>query len=482
MIDDLWSQINLFLKDHSSDEKGKEFIVSMLVFRFASLEFEREYALQKAEKPGCEEQEYRYWKKGGIYFPPYLRWENLKEEKHYNLRKSVYNAMCIINQSDSKYKGLVCPESVLGDFDDNEISQIVYRMEQISYSGDDQHGFNFSQFYEYFIAHFIPRTIKQAGQYATPRQIADLVIELLEPKGGTIYDPCCGSGSMLLYAADYMRKKNRGFRLYGQEESRESWKTARMNLLLRGIDADLGDVPANSIRLDIHEKLKADYVLANPPFREFGWSKEQLVNDRRWKYGFPSGKRDDFIWMQHMLYHLDDHGTMGAIFSNRILASRHNEERRIRAALLQDDVLEAIITFPPGMFYATKVSVSLWILKKRKSEICRNKILFVDARRMGKTEYGYTRLSDSDRKRVVEVYQNYENGIEDDQPEFCRQVAVKDIETENYSLAPERYMIHQHQRQPELEELDLYERQLERELRDLLEENGVTLNRILKGK
>lgn len=276
-----------------------------------------------------------------------------------------------------------------------------------------------------------------------------------------------------------MKKESREFELYGQEADEDAWKAARISLLIRGREAWLGKIPADSIRQDIHEGLKADYVLGNPPFHGYGWSEPEWRSDRRWRYGVPAAKRGDFAWMQHMLYHLDENGRMGAIFSNGILDSRRNEDRRIRAALLQDDVLETVITLPSGMFYGAKVSVSLWIFSKNKKEICRNQLLLVDARKLGETQRGITALSASGQERILQAYRNYQNGTREDQPEFCRQVSARDIEEEEYSLAPERYIRLQPRNLPGWEELEAKERQLRTRLNELLNKNKITVKHII---
>lgn len=455
----LLNRIISIFKVHKNEEKVKDFLSDLLLFRFASLKAERDRT----------------------YFPPDLRWDKLKEsqKQNYPLRERIYEAMCFM-EGEPEYNGLLYPRRVLEEFDDREISEIFDILGELSWDREKDIGSELIYAYEFLERYGFSQSPKQMGEFYTPRQVGKLIVKLLAPKGGSVYDPCCGSGTMLLCAADYMRERGKNFRLYGQEVVEHAWKTARMNLILRGMDADLGQMPADSIGQDIQPDLKANYVLGNPPFHWYGGNRKLSEDDRRWRYGIPSEKRGDFAWMQHMLYHLNEDGKMGAIFSNGILNSRRTEDRRIRAGILQDDILEAIITLPAGMFYATKVSVSVWILKRHKEDICRNKILFVDARSFGKSEGGITVLSEEELRELTQAYEQYQKGIDGEQKNFCRQVSAAEVEAEDYSLAPDRYILRQ-QKLLESEELKEQELRLERKLEELLAQNHDVLRQILKG-
>lgn len=439
----------------------QKFLFNMLLLRLAGLE-ER--------------------KQGMIRFPPDLKWEELKKLQKDDLRERIYYAMSMLNKADTKYRGLMDPESVFGEFDDREIYFIIERMDKLTLGSTGEDYSDFIQYFEAFLQRSVPDTAKQMEEYYTPRQVSDLLVKLLEPEGGTVYDPCCGSGSMLACAAGYMKERGRDFQLYGQEVSETAWRTARMYLMSGGLDADLGDGPADIARQDLHGELKADYVLGNPPFHGYIWKQEQ-PDDRRFQYGIPSGNGGEFVWMQHMLYHLKEEGRMGAVFSNGILASRRAQDRKIRAALLREDILEAIITLPPGIFYNTKVSASLWILCKRKSAVCKGRILLVDARKAGeKAEGKLTVLPDSVQEKIIRAYRDYRNGTADDQTGFCRQISVEEVDTENCSLAPARYIISERQEVPGMDELEIRGRRLETRLMELMNENRETLEWISSGQ
>ncbi|MCI8506631.1 MAG: N-6 DNA methylase [Lachnospiraceae bacterium] len=398
------------------------------------------------------------------------------------MRKGLFDAICMMDEPGSKYQGLVYPKSVSGNFDEEELSELFRITGALSFDDNGEEGSDFAQFYEFIIQYLTDWSTRQMGSYYTPRQIARLMIELLEPDAGAIYDPCCGTGSMLLYTLDYMRRKKQKCELYGQEADETAWNIARVNLLLRGAKANLGAIAASTFEKDLHPDLQADFVLANPPFHRYGRGQERIPHAVQWKADFPLSRKGEFVWLQHMLFHLKEHGRMASVFGNGILASQRREEREIRAALLREDVLEAVFTLPPGLFYGTKVSVSLWILKKNKEKICRKKLLLVDARKMGKAEGGLTVLSVLEQKKLIQAYRNYQNGVQDDQPGFCRQMSVTEIETEEYSLAPERYVMDRRQKLLQLEELESHEDQLESRLEELLWESSDILSRILDGK
>lgn len=467
-IQNLLSQITPVLKKHKNEEKVRNFLFSMLLFRLASLKSES----------------------GSMDIPLDLRWDELKKQKRRkeqrgfmeqndHLRESLYHAFRFMEEEPG-YAGMVYPDSVLEEFEDQEISVLFDVLGELSWAGNQETDSELVYFYELLIDYIDSQSPGQTGKYETPYQIVKLAAQLLEPKEGTVYDPCCGSGSMLLCMADYIRKEKGDFCLYGQEADEYAWKTARMNLILRGIEADLGRIPADSLWQDIHSDLKADYVLGNPPFHGYSGRWKWPEDDRRWKYGLPSEKRGDFAWMQHMLYHLNEDGIMASIFSSGILNSLRAEDRRIRAGIVKDDILEAIITFPAGMFYTTKASASLWILRKHKKDLCRDKILFIDARKFGKPEGGRIILSEEEQGRLIQAYQSFRNGTYDEQQEFCRLVSAAEVEAEDYSLAPERYIIRRQEKLPEAEELERREIQLEMKLKELLQANHAVLKQIFE--
>lgn len=454
-------RISPVLKAHKNSEKVRDFLFDMLLLRQASLEAE----------------------KGNIYFPPDLNWDGLKRQMEsknpcYSLRDRIYDALCFMDRIP-EYGGIIDWKEVPEELDDQELSVIFDSLGQLSWDGNEEADSEPAYFFEFLTGYMASESPKQMGEFYTPRQVGELIVKLLDTKGGSVYDPCCGSGGMLVCAADYMRKGKGGFRLYGQESDGHAWKTARINLILRGTPADLGPAPADSMREDMHPDLKTDYVLGNPPFRRYGQSSKWPADDRRWRYGVPSEKKADFAWMQHMLYHLNENGKMGAIFSNGTLNSRRTGDRRIRAGIVEDDILEAVITLPAGMFYTTKVSVSLWIFNKKKKALCRNKLLLVNAREFGKVWSGITVLSDEDMRVLLQAYENYQNGIDTEQWDFCRQISAEEIKAQDYSLAPERYILPRQQKLPELEALEERQSRLEMKLKGLLEENRRVLGQIV---
>ncbi len=454
-------RITPVLKAHKNDQKVRDFLFCMILLRQASLEAER----------------------GNIYFPPVLNWDELKRQMEsknpwYSLREHIYDAICFMDRIP-EYGGIIDRKEVPEELDDQELSVIFDSLGQLFRDGNEETDSGPAYFFELLTGYMASESPRQMGEFYTPHQVGELVVKLLDPKGGNVYDPCCGSGGMLVCAADHMRKGKGDFRLYGQEADEYAWKTARMNLILRGTPADLGQAPADSMGEDMHHDLKADYVLGNPPFRGYGQSGKWPVDDRRWRYGIPSEKRADFAWMQHMLYHLKEDGKMGAIFSNGTLNSQRTEDRRIRAGIVEDDILEAVITLPAGMFYTTKVSVSLWIFNKKKKGVCRNILLLVNAREFGKVWSGRTVLSDEEQGRLLQAYDNYQNGIDTEQWDFCRQVSAEEIKAQDYSLAPERYIRPRQQKLPELEELEERQSGLETKLKGLLEENRRVLGQLV---
>lgn len=442
------NNLTSFLKGHSADENEKNLVLSMLLLCFAA---------------------------------PALRWRELRKQYGGDLRRGLHDALCILNAQGSKYSGLVYPESVWNVFDDSELSGIVDLVERLFTGEDERERPTPPELCAFIMQDLWGCSRRQMDSYRTPRQVAKLMAELLELKEGIVYDPCCGSGNMLVYASEYTRQKKRTCRLYGQEADETAWKIARISLILHGVEASVGDAAASAVA-DVPgfpDGMKADYVLSSPPFRRNGEALGQMFAGIQWKDGFPRADKGEFVWLQLMLSRLKEDGVIAAIFSNGILASRRREERKIRAALLREDLVEAIFTLPGGSFYTTKVSVSLWILRKRKKETCREKILFADARGMGSAEKGVVVLSDAEQNELIQVYRNFENGISDDRPGFCRQVPITEIEAEEYSFAPERYVMDRRQKPLELKQLKHEEKELEHRLKELMQKNSDHITHIL---
>jgi type I restriction enzyme M protein len=299
--------------------------------------------------------------------------------------------------------------------------------------------------YEYFLSGFASAA-GRSGEFYTPRCVVELLVEVLQPRGGVVYDPCCGSGGMFVQSrrlnGDEGRERETSF--FGQELNEITWKLARMNLALQGVEADLGDHPADTFHEDLHPALQADFILANPPFNMSDWGGDRLVFDRRWEYGVPSPTNANFAWLQHITCHLSDRGIAGVVLANGSLTANQTGEAAIRAALVRANVVDAIIVLPNKLFYSTAIPASIWILAKQRVSNAAypraGEVLFVDASDMGElVSRAHRVLTPNERVHIAETYMRWREGAPVDVPGVSRAVDVEEVSEQGFALLPGRY-------------------------------------------
>ena len=274
-------------------------------------------------------------------------------------------------------------------------------------------------------------------------------MEILQPFNGRVYDPCCGAGGMFVQSADFVKNHQgniNNISVYGQESNPTTWKMAKMNLAIRGIDGNLGEIPEDTFLNDQHPTMRADYVMANPPFNLTPWGADKLKEDRRWKFGMPPASNANFAWIQHMIWHLAPNGKMGMVLANGSLSSQSGGEGEIRKNIIEEDLVECIIALPTQLFYTTQIPVSLWFISKKKKQP--GKTLFIDARNMGEMVTRSLReLTDgskdeekNDIKKLADVYNAFIAGTLEDEKGFCAVVSTEEIAKQDYILTPGRYV------------------------------------------
>src|SRR5690625_1611512 len=305
--------------------------------------------------------------------------------------------------------------------------------------------------YEYFISKFASAEGRGGGEFYTPMSVVKLLVEMLQPYKGRVYDPCCGSGGMFVKSERFVEEhagKLGDIAVYGQESNPTTWKLAKMNLAIRGIDANLGPHHADTFHNDLHKRLKADYILANPPFNISDWGGNRLTDDVRWKHGTPPPGNANYAWIQHMISKLSPTGTAGIVLANGSMSTNTSAEYEIRKNLIENDLVECIVTLPGQLFYSTQIPVCLWFLTKSKEKNGRRErkgeILFIDARELGDMETRTLKvLSDEDNQKVAGTFHAWRGTIDkkyEDIAGFCKAAKLVEVREHDYILTPGRYV------------------------------------------
>jgi type I restriction enzyme M protein len=306
--------------------------------------------------------------------------------------------------------------------------------------------------YEYFLGKFAAAEGKGGGEFYTPQYVVQLLVEMIEPYRGRVYDPCCGSGGMFVQSERFVEAH--GGRLgdiaiYGQESNPTTWRLAKMNLAIHHIDADLDPGPADTFHNDLHKDLKADFILANPPFNDSDWGGDRLQNDPRWKYGVPPTGNANYAWIQHFIYHLAPNGIAGFVMANGSLSTSTKAEYAIRKGIIEDDLVDCIVALPGQLFYTTQIPVSLWFVTRNKKADAKRgyrertgETLFIDARRLGTlVDRVHRELTREDIETIAGIYHAWKRGEDyEDKPGWWKSATLEDIRGHDYVLTPGRYV------------------------------------------
>ena len=338
--------------------------------------------------------------------------------------------------------------------------------------------------YEYCIAQFASYEGTKGGEFYTPSSIVKTIVSILKPFNNCrVYDPCCGSGGMFVQSEKFVQAHsgNRGaISVYGQESNADTWKMAKMNMAIRGIDANFGPYQADTFFNDLHKTLKADFIMANPPFNLSNWGQEKLKEDVRWKYGLPPAGNANYAWIQHMIHHLGPNGKIGLVLANGALSSQTSGEGDIRKNIIEADLVEGIVALPSQLFYSVTIPVTLWFISMNKKQ--KGKTLFIDARNMGyMVNRKHRDFTDDDIQRLADTFSSFQDGTLEDVKGFCAVVDTKKIEEQDYILTPGRYVgieVVEEDEEPfeekmsrltsELSEMFIKSRELETEIREKL--------------
>ncbi len=464
----LWEAADA-LRGNQEPSEYKHIVLGLVFLKYISDRFEERRAAIEASLSDPSSEDYipnperrarfiedrdEYSSHNVFWVPVEARWEAIQSRAKLSaIGEDIDRAMDLVEKENPAIKGVLPRNYGREGLDKGRLGQLVDLIGSIGFTKTDDHGSDdvLGRVYEYFLGQFAGKeTGKDAGAFYTPRSVVKTLVEMLEPYRGRVYDPACGSGGMFVQSAEFVKAhggKRSDISVYGQEFTDTTWKLAKMNLALRGIEADLGDRSADSFTQDLHPDLRADFILANPPFNVSNWWDAKLQNDSRWKYGNPPVGNANFAWVQHFVHHLSPKGTAAFVLANGSLSTKSGGEGDIRRKLVEDDLVDCIVAMPDKLFFNTGIPVSLWFISKdRHGNGHRSRsgeVLFIDARRLGWMATRRLReLTDEDIAQVSGVYhlwRNHDGGYED-VPGFCKAVSVAEIASHDFILTPGRYV------------------------------------------
>lgn len=431
------------LRGNIDASEYKSVVLELIFLKYISDRFEQKYEELKAEGEGFEEDIDEYTSEGIFFVPQGARWKDIAAAAHTpEIGVAIDNAMRSIEKNNKRLKDILPKNFARPELDKRRLGDVVDLFTNIKMHEHGDEKDILGRTYEYCLSKFAEQEGKLAGEFYTPSCVVRTLVEVLQPFHGRVYDPCCGSGGMFVQSAKFVESHSGNINdisVYGQDSNPTTWKMAQMNLAIRGIDADLGQYNADTFFNDCHPTLRADYIMANPPFNLSDWGADKLQDDVRWKYGIPPAGNANFAWMQHMIYHLAPNGRIGMVLANGSLSSQSGGEGEIRKNIVNADLVDCIVAMPPQLFYTTQIPVSLWFLSKNKSQ--KGKTLFIDARKMGTMVTRKLReFTDDDIKKIADTYKAFADGTLEDVKGFCAVVGTDEIAKQDYILTPGRYV------------------------------------------
>lgn len=430
---------------HIPAAEYRQVIIGLIFLRYVSSAFDKRYQELVAEGDGFEDDRDAYTMENVFFVPKEARWDTIAKAAHTpEIGSIIDNAMRAIESENKTLKDVLPKNYASPDLNKQVLGDVVdIFTNRIDMSDKKQSEDLLGRTYEYCIAKFAEKEGKSGGEFYTPSSIVKTLVSILKPFDNCrVYDCCCGSGGMFVQSAKFIRAHsgNRGsISIYGQEANADTWKMAKMNMAIRGIDADLGPYQADTFTNDLHPTLKADFILANPPFNYSPWNQEKLLDDVRWKYGTPPAGNANYAWIQHMIHHLAPNGKIGLVLANGALSSQNCGEGEIRQKIIEDDLIEGIISLPPKLFYSVSIPVTLWFISKNKKQ--KGKTVFIDARKMGHmVDQSHRDFSEEDIQKLTTTFEQFQNGTLENVKGFCYVATTEDIVKQDYILTPGRYV------------------------------------------
>ena len=460
---ELWSMADA-LRGSMDAAEYKHVVLGLIFLKYISDAFEEAHAQLQAERSaGADPEDPDEYRAQNIFWvPPEARWPHIQAQaRQPAIGQLVDDAMRAIERDNPVLQDVLPKDYGRPALDKTRLGQIIDLVSGIQVGDAEARAQDaLGRVYEYFLAQFASAEGKRGGEFYTPRCIVKLLVAMLQPYRGRVYDPCCGSSGMFVQSMEFIKAHATGngnagqaradISIYGQESNYTTWRLAKMNLAIRGIEGQIAH--GDSFHNDRHPDLKADYILANPPFNVSDWGGERLREDKRWQYGVPPQRNANFAWVQHMVHHLSPTGVAGFVLANGSMSSSHSGEREIRQSLLEADLVDCMVALPGQLFYSTQIPACLWFLARdrrnggrRGFRDRRGQVLFIDARKLGRmADRTHRELTDEEIARIADTYRAWRGadgcGVYADTLGYCRSATLDEVRQHEHVLNPGRYV------------------------------------------
>ena len=456
---ELWAMADA-LRGSMDAAEYKHVVLGLIFLKYISDAFEERHAAVLAEW-GADAAEDRdeYLAENILWVPPQARWNRLRAQaRQPEIGQVVDEAMAAIEHDNSVLEGVLPKDYARPALDKQRLGQLIDMIGNIRVGDEEARSRDvLGRVYEYFLSQFASAEGKKGGEFYTPRCVVRLLVEMLEPYRGRVYDPCCGSSGMFVQSFEFIRAHTTGngnggrargdISIWGQESNYTTWRLAKMNLAIRGIEGRIAY--GDSFHNDRHPDLKADFILANPPFNVSDWGGDRLADDKRWKYGTPPKGNANFAWVQHMVHHLAPGGAAGFVLANGSMSSAQSGEGAIREKLIEAGLVDCMVALPGQLFYSTQIPVCLWFLARDRDNgrfrDRQDEILFIDARALGRmVDRTHRELTDENTSHIADTYHAWRSAADGsgyvDVPGFCRSAPLEEVRRHNHVLTPGRYV------------------------------------------